>query len=807
MDIKFFEDIKEDDIVGGKGASLAKMWQNNFNIPNGYIIKAEIFNRFLLENNVKEKINIIIENCNIEDEKNIENASNEIMQIISKCDISTSIKDEIIKNYEKLNCEYVAVRSSATSEDGKTHAWAGQLETYLNVDKTSIIESVKKCWTSVFSPRAIFYRLKNKDTSEISVAVVVQKMIQSDISGIAFSINPTNNNQNQIIMESVLGLGEAIVSGKVTPDTYIVNKEENKIESKEIRKQKKKLIKENQSNRMVSIENGNKQKLADTMILELSNIVKEIEKFYGFPVDIEWGIEEEEIYILQARPITTVKDNKIKNIIDIIKNIGNWESYVSRNYNWFLQDTQIYGSGAKAQDELLGFNVAIKNYLILNGDEYSLEKDFEDTYKIFEENFKNDINFFEKFAQKEFELVEEIKEYITKLKNKDLINMNFKELCREMEDYSNEYIKSFVPPFTRPESFLEIEFQKELKNMKLDDTEIESIFTKVSTCPNYGGLSYIEEPLDLLKIALHKKKGNDIEKMLNEHIEKYAWIKHPVGFETTCFTKEDYINRLKNLENEDIEEKINNILEIRKKNDYEYEEILKQYNFSERILKLAKAIRDFIYLRTYTTEYSDYLLYIGKETIFNVIGQKCNIDVADLIMLDCNEILSILQNDGIIGEEYINRIIARKQGYAIIWIEGKIQTFLGNDSLELQSEIGKVYKVNKKQEKDENIIYGTIASKGKVRGIAKVLLDYNDVHKVNKGDIVIATMTTPDYISAMEKASGFITDEGGITCHAAIISREFNVPCIVGTNNATKILKDGQMIELDAYNGKISIIK
>ncbi|MCI8518647.1 MAG: hypothetical protein HFJ51_00465, partial [Clostridia bacterium] len=155
-----------------------------------------------------------------------------------------------------------------------------------------------------------------------------------------------------------------------------------------------------------------------------------------------------------------------------------------------------------------------------------------------------------------------------------------------------------------------------------------------------------------------------------------------------------------------------------------------------------------------------------------------------------------------------NVIKNRKDGFAMIWINGKVQTVFGNESLELQAEIARTYKsLNAEEEKsDRKIILGSIANKGKVRGIARVLNTYQDIYKVEKGDIIVATMTTPDYVSAMEKAAGFITDEGGITCHAAIISREFNVPCIVGTLNGTKEIKDGQMIELDAYTGKVYIL-
>ena len=756
MSIKLFRNIDESDLSGGKGASLAKMYQNKLNIPNGYVIMADEFDNFLLQNGIKYKIQSIITALDIENEEDIQNASNEISKIILSCDMNENVKNEIIKNYEILGCKFVAVRSSATSEDGKSHAWAGQLESFLNVDKTELAKSVKKCWNSVFSPRAIYYRLKNNDKTDIKVAVVVQKMVQSRISGVAFSINPVNNDTNEIVIESVLGLGEAIVSGRVTPDKYIVNKKDNKIESKEINNQREKIIKDDKENKWVQILDGNIQKLSDEKINILQEKIKQIENIYGFPVDIEWAIEKEEFYILQCRPITTFKENKIKSIIDIVNKIGGFKYYVSRKFNWFLENTQIFASGEEAQDELLGFNIAIKNYLILNGDEYSLDKDFKETYKVLKTKFERDINFFDKFAKKEMDLVEEIKAYMNSLSNKNLSQMNYKELCNELELFNKEYIRSFVPGFTRPEDFLELELKEELKQINLSENEIENIFSKISTCPNYGELAYSEEPLELLKIALEKRNKKNIDSLLNNHIEKYSWIKAPVINETTCFTKDDYIKRLENLDNEDIEAKIENVLKTRKSNDDEYEKILKQYKFPEKIMKLAKAIRDFIYLRTYTTEYSDHLFYIARKTIFLEISKRCKMNVDDLIMLGCEEILDLLKNNCKIQHELRELIAKRRKGFAIIWIDGKIKTFFGNDSLKLQYELGKIYKTNEEVgEKHKNIISGTVANTGKVTSTVRILLEYEDIYKVKKGDIIVATMTTPDYILAMEKASRF----------------------------------------------------
>lgn len=806
MNVKFFKDISEIDSVGGKGSSLAKMYQNEFNIPNGYIIMANVFDKFLDENNVKEKIQEIINRCNINDEKDIENKSNEITQIISKCYISDTIEKEIMISYKELNCKYVAVRSSATSEDGVNHAWAGQLETFLNVDEMNIIENIKKCWSSIFSPRAIFYRIKNNDKSDITVAVIVQKMLQSDVSGVAFSINPTNNKLDEIVIESALGLGEAIVSGKITPDNYTISKKDNTIINKAIKCQKTKLVKENGINKWLEVKDGNLQKLDDKIVLKLSNLVKKIEDFYGFPVDIEYGIENGKIYILQCRPITTIKKNEL---VEKIKKIGNWKFYVSRKFNWFVENTEIYASLEKYQNELLGFEIATQNYLCLNGDEYLLDSDFELLCKKLDNYLQNDINFFEKFAKIEFDLVEEIKDYLKYLKNKKLETLSFNELYEEMEMFNNLYIKSFIPGMTRPEDYLIYRLEKELINENFSEKDIEIIFSKISTCPNYFQLSYSEEPLDLLKLALKIKNGKNVEELIDEHVQQYSWIRGPVEFEDTAFTKEDYLLRLDNLINDDIEEKIENINNVRKNNDIEYEKILEQYNFTHRAKKLITAIRNFIFLRTYTTEYSDHLFYVGRHTIFEEISNRTRIENKNLIMLDDKEILDILKNQGIISREIKNVLENRKKGFAMIWINGNVQTVFGNESLQLQDEIAKAYKTSSDEEEKSNskIISGSIANRGKVKGIARVLTKYQDIYRVEKGDIIVATMTTPDYVSAMEKASGFITDEGGITCHAAILSREFNVPCIVGTINGTKEIQDGQMIELDAYNGKVYILK
>ncbi|HCC04344.1 MAG TPA: hypothetical protein DEP51_05790 [Clostridiales bacterium] len=798
MNIKFLKDINTHDLVGGKGLNLAKMYQNGFNIPNGFVITSDVFIDFLKQNNVRNTINDLIKNCNAKIQNELDETSKKIIEILDKCKMSKLIENKIIENFETLNCKYVAVRSSATSEDGKENAWAGTLESFLNVDKNDIIQSVRKCWYSIFKSRALFYRIANCDYSDIAVAVVVQKMVQSDISGVAFSINPTNDDNNEIVIEAVFGLGEAIVSGKVTPDMYILNKNNNKIKDKIIKQQKSKLVKECNKNKWILVKNEKKQKLSDNKIIELSNTIKKIEEFYGFPVDVEWGIQDNKIYILQSRPVTKRIDNSILNTI--IKK-GDWQFYVARKYNWFVNNTEIYASQKEYQEKFLGFELSTQNYLCINGDEYSLDSDFHIFCDKLDIYFENDINFFENFAKIEFELVEKIKKYLKYIKNKNFEYLNTKEISKEFENFNEIYINSCIPGMTRPDDYLIYKLKEELKNSKFDKNDINNIFLKISTCPNYFPLFYSEEPLDLLKIAQYAKQGNSISKLIDEHIQKYGWMKGPLKFEETFFIKEDYLKRIDNLLDANIEDKIENIKNVRESNDIEYENILQNFKFSEKEKKLIKAIRDFIFLRTYITEYSNYLFFEARNTIFNAISKKVNIAVCDLIMLNDKEILNVLNNNTIMNKT----INDRKEGFAKIWLDGNIKTLFGSECLNLQNEIENNFKniIDEDRKLNKDVISGSIANKGKVRGVARILKLYSDIYKVNKGDILVATMTTPDYVSAMEKAAGFITDEGGITCHAAILSREFNVPCIVGTVNATEQIKDGEIIELDAYKGKV----
>jgi phosphohistidine swiveling domain-containing protein len=231
--------------AGGKGASLGEMTQAGIPVPPGFVVLAGAFEQFLKETDLNIEIDSILHSVNHQEMHTVEHASEKIQKLILEAKMPEDIAGEIESEFKKLGAEYVAVRSSATAEDSASAAWAGQLDSFLNTTEETLLENVQKCWASLFTPRAVFYRFeKGLHDQKISVAVVIQKMVNSEKSGIAFSVHPVTEDPNQLIIEAGFGLGEAIVSGQITPDSYVVEKNATVSEMETVGEKGKKFKKE-----------------------------------------------------------------------------------------------------------------------------------------------------------------------------------------------------------------------------------------------------------------------------------------------------------------------------------------------------------------------------------------------------------------------------------------------------------------------------------------------------------------------------------------------------------------------------------
>ncbi len=656
--INEFKEIGKNDTSssGGKGASLGEMTQAGIPVPPGFVIVAAAFERFLREAEIHNQIDAILHKVDRRAMHTVEQASEEIKVLIMGAKMPKDIAQEILAAHKKLNAQFVAVRSSATAEDSSAAAWAGQLESYLNTTKENLLENVKRCWASLFTPRAIFYRFEqNLHEQHITVAVVVQKMVASEKSGIAFSVHPITQDKNQLIIEAGFGLGEAIVSGQITPDSYVVEKQPRRIIDKNVQIQSRGLYcaeKGGNEWRDIPKEQGEKQVLADEEILELSEIVLRIENHYGFPCDVEWAFENGKFYILQSRPITTLGDRSV---------FASYEYYISRDFSVPMLQLW-YRSEALEKLPYATETQPHKPYIVLERTDGTVKSFYDTKGKL----------------------------------------------------WTDEQI---VRAAQNDPSFLKILQQKIQNGLK----KIQPIY---------------ENPK-----ALSKPELMDFF----ENFERVApWA---VAMWWLCGMNEEELRGLD----------ITNIRALRERTD-----------------KLSSG--------------TDIVIRLSLKKIYPQFG----------------EFAPMLTIEEIKASKLPSLDELKKRDAGFILTDDRL--FVATNRMEIENQ----YRIRLPQEVIEGVvseIRGAIAYQGLVRGRVRRMMGHREISQVQIGEVIISPMTMPDFLPAMQKAAAFVTDEGGITCHVAIVAREMKKPCIIGTKFATQVLKNGDLVEVDAYNGVVRILE
>ncbi|WP_304125453.1 phosphoenolpyruvate synthase [Methanosphaera cuniculi] len=321
--VEFFRDLGKDDIpvAGGKGANLGELTNAGIPVPPGFVITAETYRKFITKTGIADKINSMLKDLDINNTVELQQVAEEIKDLIINTEIPDELQRVIIEAYNALCIDVdiedviVAIRSSATAEDLPDASFAGQQETYLNITGIEdVLINVRKCWASLFEARAIFYRAENDfDHSEVLIAVVVQQMVDSEKAGVMFTVDPSTGAEEMLI-EGAWGLGEGVVSGTVTPDTCRYDKANDEEISYIINSKKTMFRKDPETGKTEQVpvpeDMVDKRVLSKSDIANLTKLGRLIQKHYNAPMDTEWGIENGNVYMLQARPITTLDDIK-----------------------------------------------------------------------------------------------------------------------------------------------------------------------------------------------------------------------------------------------------------------------------------------------------------------------------------------------------------------------------------------------------------------------------------------------------------------------------------------------------------------
>src|SRR3989339_675169 len=697
-------------IAGGKGAALGELIRAGLPVPPGFVVTTDAFDRFAETNGLNVEINSILDNIDPKEMHTIEGASENIMAMILSRETPKDLGAEITLAYAGLGAEFVAVRSSATSEDSTAAAWAGQLDSYLNITKETFLENIRRCWASLFTPRAIFYLLeRGLGQDKISVAVVVQKMVDSEKSGVAFSVHPVTQDENQLIIEAGFGLGEAIVSGSVTPDSYVVNKKDLLIIDVNVSEQGRALFRqENGGNEWQDLgDRGKDQVLSEKEIIELSKVIVQIEKHYGFPCDIEWAFENGEFFITQSRPITTLLKKISKDVTEEILNtkwvhLGKWIEPALAAETWL--DYGVYAQ--EFFKEKLD-----KKILYLNGDFFLSEHDSE----IFvDESYEAAKNKNKLFFKNIYDLVEKaIAEITEKSKNiKNVVDFleSYKRLTGVWMPLNNiakgieKYVQESDPKaFNLTKGFLD---NKPMTLQQID--EMYEIKTKIE---KNIGRKFI--------------KSTDIPQkfipMVKEHLKKYEWI-NTHHFVVNKFTIDNLIEKMG-------QGKVNN-----------------ENNFTEKYTDETKYLiwlLDLIgFVRFKAAETSGYTTYQLKDKLDSIARIK-GLNYEEIVEHTINEIAS----------NNISKKIA---------VDRKLNIGFYFDGEEKILTTKQIKICLNKLLKTENVINesvkGLCARSGKVVGIVKVVNHQNQMEGFKDEMVLVSHQTTPDIIFAMNKSSAIVTD-------------------------------------------------
>ncbi|MFC1723820.1 PEP/pyruvate-binding domain-containing protein, partial [Nanoarchaeota archaeon] len=776
------------DIAGGKGASLGEMTQAGIPVPPGFVILASTFDHFIQQAGIKSEIDSLLKKVNLKDVNSINNISEEIQYLIKNAETSKDIEEDIIKNFKILNAEFVAVRSSATAEDSADAAWAGQLDTFLNTTETDLLKNVKNCWASLFTPRAIFYRFEKEIQGDISVAVVIQKMIQSEISGVAFSVHPVTQDYNQALIEAGVSLGEAIVSGQITPDSYTVKKQELEIEEITVNQQLKKLVYQDGKNTWLDLDDeGKEQFLTRDQILELAQLIITIEHHYHFPCDIEWAYENKKFFITQSRPITTLtakeeldiphKAKRIfaKNQIDIQSPRGSIFN-LSMPYRAYMTANVLYGDNF-----LDGIWVYFKE---LNFSQITVLDNFTKlTKKYLEMEMKSPI--FDAFLDEQQQIADELT----------------KDFPILMQDLTTDRYQKFINKISEwwyyallgedKGQAIEEELRKVLVK-KVKPIDVDKTLSTLAT-PDVMSI-FSQERVDFYNLCI--KSLNEGTPNLDNYLSKYFFIESSF-VDLTVIDKDSVMEKIKKAttdhdlewfrtKNAELKDNLKKVIE--KQNN-----IFKKYQFSEEEKSLISFFQKFSHWLDIRKENMMKLFYYSS-SIVHYLCEKHDRPYEYFSSYTHDEVADFLRDDKELSEKEVQQ---RRNGCCLVYSKEGLEFVYDKDAKKILED---AYA-----SQVSGGLKGTVANMidNTVEGFVKIIRDAKN-EPFKEGEILVAAMTRIEFVPLMKKAKAIITDEGGVACHASIVSRELGIPCIIGTKNATRILKDGDKVKLDLITGKIT---
>ncbi|PHM07648.1 phosphoenolpyruvate synthase [Nostoc sp. 'Peltigera malacea cyanobiont' DB3992] len=862
-----FQDIDKTKItvVGGKGANLGELSKiKGIRVPDGFCVSTEAFKRIIAETSSINELLDQLSHLLVEDRHKIGELSGEIRSFIEGIAIPQDINEEIARFLSRLDEKNAyAVRSSATAEDLPTASFAGQQDTYLNIiGKEAIYQHISKCWASLFTERAVIYRLQNGfDHRKVHLSVVVQKMVFPQVAGILFTADPVTSNRKVLSIDASFGLGEAMVRGIVNTDIYKVCN--GKVIDKKISTKKLAIyaLKDGGTKEQeIDPEQQNRQALTDEQILQLERIGRTIEAHFGSPQDIEWCLVDDTFYIVQSRPITTLFP---------IPETGDRENhvYVSVGHNQMMTDAMkplglsffllmthapMHTAGGRlfvdvtatlaspvSRETVLNVTLGKSDPLMKDALTTILERgDFIKSLPDDRSSGKSgkgrspadfqtlndyDPAIVADLIQQSQTSTDALKQTIQTKSGADLFDFILEDIQQLKKTNADSQSFGVLMTGMNASSWINEKMNEWLGEKNAADTLSQSAPNNITSemglalldvadaiRPYPEVIEYLQQVKEdnflgeLVKLEGGQEAQNAIATFLHKYgmrcvgeidLTRTRWSENP----TTLVPM--ILSNIKNFEPGESERKFEQGQRSALKKEQELLERLKQLpdgeQKAEETKRMINLIRNFIGYREYPKYGIVNRYFVYKKALLKEAEQLVQAGVIhekeDIYYLTFEELREVIATNKL---DY--QIISKRKDEYKLFEKLTPPRVITSDGEIITGEY-------KRENLPAEAIVGLPVSCGVIEGRARVILNMEDAD-LEDGDILVTSFTDPSWTPLFVSIKGLVTEVGGLMTHGAVIAREYGLPAVVGVENATKLIEDGQRIRVNGTQGYVEIL-
>ncbi|CCH53590.1 phosphoenolpyruvate synthase [Fibrisoma limi BUZ 3] len=867
-----FQDISRTSLklAGGKGANLGELTRiEGICVPDGFCISTEAYKRVIEATPSIDELLNELSLLTTEDRPKIGELSGEIRRVIESAAIPADIQEAITRQLAELGEKATyAVRSSATAEDLPTASFAGQQDTYLNVVGTeAILQHISRCWASLFTERAVTYRLQHSFAHQsVHLAVVVQKMIFPQVSGIMFTADPVTGNRKVVSIDAGFGLGEALVSGLVNADNYKVRN--GQIIGKHIAAKKIAIYASHNGGtyeQAICPEQQTSQALTDEQIVQLAHIGRQIEAHFGSPQDIEWCLADDTFYIVQSRPITTLypipeaddQENHVyisvghqQMMTDPMKPLGlsffmimNIASMRAAGGRPFVDATPMLASPANRKtivDVLGKADLLVKDALttVLERGDFikSLPDDTQDqpTGKSHKRmpNYAAVIEYdpaidpstiVPDLIRRSQTAIDELKQTIQAQSGPGLFDFILEDLGRIKQHISDPQHFALIMTGMNASSWLNSTMQEWLGEKNVADTLSQSVPNNITSEMGLALLDVadvIRPYPDVIQYLKGVKEGHFLDELMQleggpetrdaiyDFLDKYGMrcageidITRTRWSENPAILVPLILSNIKNFEPGESKRRFEQGLQEALHKEQELIELVRQLpdgeQKAEETKRMISLIRHFAGYREYPKYSIVSRYYVYKQALMkeaeNLLQANVLQSIDDMYYLTFDELREVVRTHtldyGIISE--------RKEAYKLY------EKLTPPRVITSDGEI--ITGAYKRENLPADALVGLAVSSGVVEGRARVIVRMEEAD-LEEGDILVTTFTDPSWTPLFVAVKGLVTEVGGLMTHGAVIAREYGLPAVVGVDNATTLIKDGQRIRVHGTDGYVEIL-